>query len=695
MATWRIGVDIGGAFTDLYAVDVESGESKWIKVESTPPNFERGVLEGIEELENEGVFIRDATQIVHGQTVVINSIITRSGANVGFLTTEGFDTLEIQRANRRDIFNFRYKKPTPFVSRYMTEWINERINPDGSIHKPLNEEEVIRATERLLAKGAKSFAIGFVDSYVNPIHEIKAKEIVERVLREKGIERPFVTISSDLSREWREYERFNTAVLNAYVQPIFVDYVEKLEKVFNEKGFQGVFYITLSSGGVITSQYAKKYPILTIEGGPISGIQGGVHLARSLDTRNIIVLDGGSTTTKAGLAKDLTPKIYTEYWIERDEWNAGYPLRVSTIDITEIGLGGTSILWVGDEGNLHVGPKAAGARPGPVCYGFGGDKPTLTDAYVVAGYLNPEYLLGGRLKIYKDRAVDAMKGIADALNLDVAKAAQGAVKIANSMAANLIRQISIMRGYDPRDFVLVAHGGSGPMFAPFIAEELKIPQIIVPTIPSGVFNAWGMLGLDIKHELVQTNIMPIERSESFLDSLNEIFVELENKVKGMFKEEGFDPEGVSVVRYLDMMYEGQAHTLKIPCPSKRIEFSDLEVVIDRFHEAHYNEYGFKLPESGIYIINFHIVGVYSIKPLEIAKRPVEGSLRDAFLGERTVLSHEGKEISIPVYKKEKIPTNTVIKGPCIIEGDTSTIVVTEKFKAIHDDYGNIVEISGG
>ncbi|MCD6574602.1 hydantoinase/oxoprolinase family protein [Candidatus Aerophobetes bacterium] len=689
--SWRIGIDIGGAFTDLYAVDPETGESAWVKVESTPPNFEQGVLQGIEELEKQGVYVKDASYIIHGQTVVINTIITRGGANVGFITTAGYDILEIQRANRRDIFNLKYGKPRPFVSRYMTEWINERIDSDGSVYKPLNEEEVREATKSLLKKGAESFAIGFINSYQNPAHEIKAKEIVERALKENGIETPFVTISSDLSREWREYERFNTAVLNAYVQPIFVRYIEKLEEALKEKGFKGAFLLTLAAGGMATSDYAKQFPITTVEGGPIAGIMGGIILGRFLGENNVnvIVIDGGSTTTKAGLAKDLTPQIRTEYWIEQDEWNAGYPTRVPVMSIHEIGTGGTSIVWVDEAGNLQVGPKAAGARPGPACYGMGGDKPTLTDAYVVAGYLNPEYLLGGKLKIYKKLAEKALKDIAKQLSLDIKDVAYGAIKVANDNSSNLIRLISIRKGFDPRDFTLIAHGGSGPMFAPFIAEELGIPKIIVPAIPSGVFNAWGMIGLDVRHELVWTSIAPIEETEEFLKFVNSAFEELENKIKNTFENEGFDLATIEIQRYLDMRYEGQAHTLKIPCPNGNLGIKEIKEVENAFHEAHFKEFGFNLLDNKIEIVNFHIVGLHRVKHPKIERQTRPGSLRDALLGEREIYTGV-EEALVPVYKKERLPANVTIEGPCIIEDDTSTVIVTKNFKAKHDEYGNLI-----
>ncbi|MEM2568564.1 MAG: hydantoinase/oxoprolinase family protein [Candidatus Bathyarchaeia archaeon] len=686
MHCWRIGIDIGGAFTDLYAVSEEGGENIWVKVESTPPNFEEGVMQGIEELEKKGVCIKDAKYIIHGQTVVINTIITRSGAKVGFITTEGFDTLEIQRANRRDIFNFRYRKPLPFVSRYMIARINERIDSDGSIYKPLDKGDVEKAVNTLLDKEAESLAIGFINSYINPCHELKAKEIAESVLREKGVEKPFITISSDLSREWREYERFNTAVLNAYVQPIFVRYIEKLESILRRRGFQGIFYITLSSGGVVTSDYAKNYPITTIEGGPISGIIGGTRLASLLGIKNIIVIDGGSTTTKAGLAKDLTPRVHTEYWIEQDDWNAGYPLRVPTLDIHEIGLGGTSIIRVSEAGNLCVGPEAAGARPGPACYGVDGDKPTLTDAYVVSGYLNPNYLLGGRLKIFKERAFSALQDIARALGLDIIEAAYGAIRIANDLAANLIRQISVKKGYDPREFTLIAHGGAGPMFAPFIAEELQVSSIVAPSIPSGVFNAWSMIGLDIRHEIIQTNVTLVREDKDFIDFMKDVFSYLEGKIKETFRNEGINPQTVEVLRYLDMRYEGQAHTLKIPLSR---EFCNLRDIIKKFHKTHYNEYGFNLPEGNVEIVSFHVVGAHKVTPPKIERKVVQGSVKDAYLGEREVYMGS-KEVLVPIYRKESLPSNVVLRGPCIIEGITSTIVVTESFKVLHDEYGNII-----
>lgn len=687
---WRIGIDIGGAFTDLYAIDPDSGETAWVKVESTPPHFETGVIHGLDELEKTyGIQIKEADQIIHGQTVVINTIITRDGAQVGFITTAGFDILDIQRANRRDIFNFRYKKPAPFVPRHMIEWVHERIDADGTIFRVLDEENVEKAIESLLRKGATSFAIGFINSYQNPIHEIRAKEIVEQALVKRGFQQPFVTTSSELSREWKEYERFNTAVLNAYVQPIFAQYLQKLENVLQAKGFKGVFYLTLAAGGMITADYAKKYPILTVEGGPIAGIVGGMLLGCLLNENDLIVIDGGSTTTKAGLIHNLTLRINTEYWIEQDEWRAGYPVRVPVIDINEIGTGGTSIVWVDEAGNLQVGPKAAGARPGPVCYGMGGREPTLTDAYVVAGYLNPHYLLGGKLSIHKGLAEEALKRLAAQMNLRVTDVALVAIQVANDNSANLIRQISVRKGFDPREFTLIAHGGSGPMVAAFIAEELDIRKILVPAIPSGVFNAWSMIGLDIRHEVVRTLTVPCKETEEFLAILNDIFTELEHTIRKTFGNENINPVTVEILRYLDMKYVGQAHTIKVAIPRGELGIERVKTLKDAFHEAHFKEFGFSLIDSDVEVVNFHVIGVYKVARPQISKHIIKGTLDDAQLGTRKV-NHSAATLTIPVYKQESIPTGIPLRGPCLIEGNTATIVVTESFEACRDEYGNIM-----
>ncbi len=683
--TWKIGVDIGGAFTDLIALNEETGESRWIKVESTPQDYSEGVINAVKRSELD---LKEASYITHGQTVVINSIITRDGSTVGLLSTKDFDILQIGRGNRRDLFNLKYHKPEPFVPRSRTIGIDERITVDGTIRTPLNEDQVRQGVDRLLQKDVESFVVSFINAYNTPTHERKAGTIIREELKNRG-KKPFITLSHEITSEWREYERTSTAVLNAYTQPILHEYLTTLEDAFQGMGFNETFYVMLANGGMATSDFAKNYPITTVEGGPTGGIIGATVLGNVLDEENLLVLDGGSTTTKAGLVRGRTPKTKTDYYIERDKYNPGYPVRVPVVDIVEIGNGGTSIGWIDEVGDLKVGPKAAGAYPGPACYGKGGKKPTLTDAYVITGYLNPEYLLGGEIQVNLDLAGSAIKPIAEHYNISVEEAAFNMMRIANDQAGHVIRVISIKRGLDPRDFTLIAHGGSGPMFAPFIASELQIPKIVVPTVPPGVFNAWGMLAADIKHSKIKTNILTLKAEAGNLEQLNETFNTLEDNMIQTFKDEGVDPEKVTLVRKGEVRYLGQEHTVKIPIMGDKIGEEQLNEINQRFHDAHNTQYGFKMEENPTEIVNFHITGYAEEKKPELDEISRKGTKEDALKETRDVYFKNGFR-SVPIFKRETLPMNTEIKGPAIIEGNTTTIVVTGDFTSTIDKYGNAI-----
>jgi len=499
---WRVGVDIGGAFTDAYALNEETGEFRWVKVETTP-DIVSGVVEALKKL---GIDMGSVRFIFHGQTVVINTIVTRTGARTALITTRGFrDILELQRSNRRDLYNLMYRKPEPLVPRWLRFEVEERVMYDGTVMIPLNYKDLDSIIERLgKVPDVSSVAISYINSYANPKHEIETEEYLKEHLKGK-----FISRSSALTRLWREYERTSTVVLNAYVLPKFYNYVTSLEEAFTKMGFRGVFYIVLSNGGVNTSNFIKNYPIYTVEGGPISGVFGATRLGSVVSEGNLVVLDGGSTTTKASLVRNLNYLTRSEYYIGASRYSPGYPAMIPIIEVFETGLGGTSIAWIDEAGRLRVGPKAAGSYPGPACYGRGGTEPTLTDAYVITGFLNPRELLGGAIKVNRELAIKAVKPLADRLGLTVEEIAFGIIRLANELATNVIRVVSIQRGYDPREFALVAHGGAGPMFAPFIAEELNIKKIIVPFIPAGVFNAWGMLNLDVIHDATETRIMKL------------------------------------------------------------------------------------------------------------------------------------------------------------------------------------------
>jgi N-methylhydantoinase A len=686
--SWRVGIDIGGAFTDLIAINDETGETKWVKVESTPKDYSEGVIESIIKSKLD---LRDAKHVVHGQTIVINTIITRSGSKVGLITTKGFDILEIGRANRRDLFNLKYRKPQQFVPRYLTEWVKERIMVDGTILIPLDENEVIKATENLIQKGCESIAISFINSYVNPIHEQKAGKIVKDTLEKMG-RKALITLGHELSREWREYERTSTAVLNAYTQPQLDAYISILEETFRRMNFKGTFYVMLAAAGMATSEFAKKYPIFTVEGGPIAGIVGGTFLAEFLGYKDIIVLDGGSTTTKAGLVRNLLPRITTEYYIGRDRFNPGHPVKVPVVEVIEVGNGGTSIAWVDEVGALKVGPKAAGAYPGPACYGKGGIEPTLTDAYVVTGYLNPNYLLGGALKVYREKAEEALKKLADQFETSIEDVADAIIRIANDQAAHVIRLVSVQRGFDPRDFTLIAHGGSGPMFAPFIASELQIPKIIIPAIPAGVFNAWGMLVSDIRHDVVHTHVMKLTNKVEDAETIKNIYHALEKQLFDTFTMEKINLDQVVIIRYADMRYYGQEHTIKIPVMPGEIGVKEVEGMEAEFIKSHEREYGFVLKDNPVEMVNLHVVGISRVKKPSLKELTNHGKKVDEALKEEreVYLGRTQGFRNIPIYSKDLLPIEKVFNGPAIIEENTATVVVTENLKAKMDKFGNII-----
>ena len=675
---FRVGIDIGGAFTDLVAYDSTTKVLKWVKVETTPRELSNGVVDCINR---SNIAQSEMEQIIHGQTVVINTIIERKGVKVGLITTRGHrDVLEIQRANRRDMYNFKYRKPESVVPRHLRIEIDERTMADGTILSELNKGQVEEASKNLIEKGVEAICVSFLNSYVNPENEKRAGEII------RSVHDVPVVLSHEVTREWREYERFSTATLNAYVLPILDRYLKRLQNSITEDSRKCM--AMASDGGMVSFEFARKYPIYTVESGPVAGVIGAIGIAETIKENDIISLDGGSTTTKASLVERLNPEVTTEYYVERDRFRPGYPIMIPVVRTVEIGNGGTSIAWIDEVGRVRVGPRAAGADPGPVCYGKGGDQPTLTDAYVVTGMLNPEHLLAGELPIHKELAMKAIKGIADELGTSLEEAAEGIIKLANENAAYAIDLVSIQRGYDPRDFTLIAYGGSGPMFAPFIAKELEISKIVIPAIPPGVFSAWGMLNTDVRHNSIHTHITRLDATD-VLETLNGFYSELEEEVIEMFRSEGIE-EAIFLERYADMRYYGQEHTVKVSIPAGILKAEDVKTILESFHETHEREYEFKLPDDAVEIVNFHVVGVKRVQKLELTELPVidSGSI-DPLLTEREVYLN-GEYENIPIYDRPLLSAGFELTGPAILEDPTATIIVLHEQKASVDRYGNVV-----
>ncbi|MEM4314938.1 MAG: hydantoinase/oxoprolinase family protein [Nitrososphaerota archaeon] len=688
----RVAIDIGGGFTDLFAIDEETGEVSWSKDETTPTNYSDGVMKVFSK---SGVDPSTVSSLLHGQTLVINTIITRRGAKVGLITTKGFrDVILITRSNRRDIYNLRYRKPTSFVPRHLIREVDERVGFDGTVIRPSRDEDVEAATRSLVSDGAQSIAICYINSYSNPSNETRSKEVAVRTLEKMGV-RPYVSISSEITGEWREYERTSTTVLNAYVHPQMDNYLRNLEEILRKRGVRGELFMMLSSGGVSTFRYAADYPILSIESGPAAGVVGAISIGELIGIKNIIALDGGSTTTKASLVEGLMPRVLTDYYVERDQFNAGYPVKAPVIDIVEVGNGGGSIAWIDEAGSLKVGPFSVGAEPGPACYGRGGEKPTLTDAYLITGILNPNYFLGGELKLDVQLAERAMGYVAERLGMTVEEAAFGVVRLGNNNASQVIRRISIERGYDPRDFTLVAFGGSGPMFASFIAEELEIGSAVIPSIPPGVFSAWGLLMTDLRHDFVKTSITRLDHPQA-VEKIANTYHDLEAKARATIPHKGKSKGDVVLARYADMRYYGQEHVLKVGVPEGELDRMLVGEIEKRFHESHYRHYSFRL-DSPTEIVNYHVVALLKVRKPILKALPLQGrSVAEAFKEEREAYLDSGKGwIKVEVYERSLLPAGATLKGPLIIEDPTSTAIILQGQKMSVDQFGNLHVRKGG
>ncbi|UFJ42397.1 hydantoinase/oxoprolinase family protein [Brevibacillus humidisoli] len=678
----RVATDIGGTFTDLVYLD-ESGRIGTAKSDTTPPHFEQGVIDVIKK---SGISGGEIVTFIHGTTVIINALTERKGVKTGLITTKGFrDVLEIARGNRPDLFNVRYQKPTPFVPRYLRLEVAERMNYKGEVVEELAVDEVKAAALRLKAEGVAAIAISFLHAYANPIHEQMAVDAIKQVWPEVA-----VTASHTVTKEWREYERTSTAVLNAYVKPIAASYIDKLDKHLQEIDVRGNKYIMQSNSGTTTFEQSKETPIHMVESGPVAGIFGAAILGKILGEENIIAFDIGGTTAKCSLIDRGEVKVTTDYKIECDDRNAGYPIKVPVVDIVEIGNGGGSIAWIDGAGSLKVGPQSAGAMPGPVAYGRGGENPTTTDANLVTGRLSPDNFQN---KVNMDRVKLAIQEkVGENFQISVDEAALGIIRIANSNMLHALKLISVRKGYDPRDFSLVAFGGGGPMHALALAKELGVKKVIIP-IASSVFSAWGMLMTDLRHDYIQTYIRRMNQVE--LAEWNREVDKLEAAAKQQFALEGIGEEKVVFARYVDMRYVGQEHAVKVPVPRGPISDETIQEVNDRFHDLHEQHYTFKLEGSPTEIVNLHLTAFGVIQKPELARLEHVGDNADAALKEiRPVLFEEAGWLDTRVYAREQLHAGSTIEGPAIVEEPSSSTVIYPGQRLVVDEYGNLVIDTG-
>jgi N-methylhydantoinase A len=682
-STIRAATDVGGTFTDLvyFVTDPVTGDQEVVtaKADTTPPEFERGVLE---VFRRSGIALEEVGSLAHGTTVVINALAERKGVLTGLITTEGFrDSLEIARGNRPDFFNLHYIKPEPFVPRYLRREVRGRLAQDGRERWPLELDGLATIVEDFRREGVQAVAICLLHSYANPSHERAVLERVRELWPEVS-----VVASHQITREWREYERTSTTVLSAYVQPIAERYLTRLSDGVRERGFAGQLYIVQSNCGVDSVKKTSEIPITMVESGPASGFWGAAALGRLIGEPNILALDIGGTTAKCSLIEGGQVKIISDYWIERSRLSAGYPILVPVVDLVEIGQGGGSIAWVDDFGKLHVGPQSAGAVPGPAAYGRGGTEATTTDANLALGRIDRDYFCGGTIEADMAAVEQSLTPIAEQLGLDVADAARGIVRIANNNMVNALKLVSLNRGYDPRDFTLVAFGGGGGMHAVALAAELGIRKVVIPRAAE-VFSAWGMLMSDLRRDYFVTRLLSLSSDQA--SAISALLAEVVDGSLAQFSEEGIDSERVTFLHYGRLRYENQEHSVEVQLPAGPIDATTIEEIVSRFQEAYEREYTYRL-DAPVEFVGVHVVATAEVGKLEPARLPITGRrLEEAGRPGRQVDYATDGIHEAAIYTGELLEPGMTFKGPAVVETKGTTVLLHPGNELVVDDYGNL------
>lgn len=689
-STIRVATDVGGTFTDLvcFETDLLTGESRLTtaKVDTTPPNFEQGVLN---VLAKGGVDPQAVDFLVHGTTVVINALTERKGVKVGLITTEGFrDSLEIARGNRPDFFNLHYQKPKPFVPRYLRRELPGRITYLGAELRPLELGGLPAILDDFRAEGVAAIAVCFLHSYADIRHETAAVEEIQRLWPEVS-----VVASHQITREWREYERASTTVLSAYVQPTAERYLSRLAAGLSAKGFRHSPYIMQSNCGVDSLESVSRIPITMVESGPASGFWGAAELGKLIGEPKVLALDIGGTTAKCSLIENGEVKIKTDYWIERDRTSSGYPIMVPVVDLVEIGNGGGSIAWVDDFGKLHVGPKSAGAMPGPAAYGRGGNEATTTDANLWLGRINKDYFCGGEIVADMEAAEAALSRVAKKLGVGIDEAARGIIRIANNNMVNALKLVSLNRGYDPRDFTLVVFGGGGPMHGVALGKELGVKKVVVPAGAS-VFSAWGMMMSDLRRDYFVTRLADLKTGAAA--GIEAVFADAEDQARAQFGAEGVDGSRLTFKRYGKFRYQNQEHTTEVLIESGTVTDARLGDIQATFHDTYEREYTYRL-RAPVEMVGIHLVASAEVGKLTMKERATSAASSEVALkGHRDVdYALEGVH-SAAIYDGTRLEPGMTFSGPAVIEDPGTTTVVHPGSRGAVDGYGNIhIELIGG
>jgi N-methylhydantoinase A len=655
----RIAVDIGGTFTDLIAFDEQSQKIRHAKSLSTPRDPVEGLLDCVRKARLDPSSIDN---LIHGSTIAINTLIERKGAKLGLIVTRGTrDVYIIGRGNRPEAYNLFFHRPKPLVPRHRTFEVAERLYCSGEVREPLKPEDVEKACAELAREGVGAVAVCFLHSYANPEHERLAGRIVEQAL--PGC---YVSLSHEILREYREYERMSTTVVNAYIGPTVGGYVHNLHSQLESLGFAGELAIMQSNGGVMSPQAAVRRPVMMMESGPVGGIIAAAEIGRMLGYKNVVCFDMGGTTAKASLVQSAEPTMAEGYYV--GGYASGHPVMVPVVDVVEVGAGGGSIAWIDEVGALKVGPRSAGAAPGPMAYCRGGQEPTITDANVILGRIGVSDFLGGEMKLDRQAAIRGMaERIAKPLNMEVAACARAVVQIATAKMSLAVREVSVEKGYDPRDFVLVASGGAGPVHAVAVARDLYIPTVVIPQFPSH-FSALGMLMTDERHDFIRTYYSDL--AEADFPALQSIHDEMTAEAKSLLTP-GID---AAYQILFDLRYVGQEFALQVPVGLEQITSAHPAAIRSSFEALHEQRYAHHAPQERVEIINVRLVALGKRAKLSWPRLSSGGP--PASQERRAVHFDQGNAaVECPVYRREELPAGAELAGPALVSEYGSTTVL--------------------
>ena len=691
MSQFRVGVDIGGTFTDIVFLGAD-GKVVTKKVSSTVDDYARAIVDGLAEVyEEQQLAGADIAELLHGTTVGSNAILEAKGARTGLITTEGFrDILEIRTLRMPRLYDLQWEKPMPLIERYLRRTVKERVDSEGNVKDALDPAEAERVVQTLLDEKVEAIAVCLLNAYANPVHE----RVIAEIIRAKAPDLPFC-ISFDVLPEMKEYERTSTTVINTYIMPIVKGYLESLRRELDSSGTAAPLLLMQSNGGLMTSEAATRLPANIVESGPAGGVVGAQALSRKLDMPDLITFDMGGTTAKASLIEKTEVTRSLEYQVgggimigSRLMTGGGYTLKVPAIDLAEVGAGGGSIITIDAGGSMQVGPQSAGAFPGPVCYDQGGTEPTVTDANVVLGYINPTHLVGGALTLNPEKSRQVLEEkVAKPVGLEVAHAAYGAHQIAASNMIRAIKAVSSERGRDPRRYAMLAFGGNGPLFAAGMAKALRMTRIVIPPSP-GLFSSFGLLYADVEHHYSRTVRRVLRGSDPAL--LNAAWQELEDQAREQLAVDGFSDGQMRFRRAANMHYKGQIFELTVPAPDGVIDAAAVATLEEAFGQEHEVTYGHRAgPEEPVELVNAMVVGQGIPYRPRVPDRLInEAAVGDKLPPRQAYFGPEAGWIETPVIHRADLTSAHI--GPCIVEEYDATCLVPPEATASLDSYGNIV-----